>query len=281
MQWLIHRGVRVGLANSAQHKLSPLSTNAGDPLEVRFWVLFSGLEIDATVKDVDKEINEIITSLDEQEIWKWSTCAAFLAFASSVMSRLNLTLPFPYPTASFQESPFLGVVVETLLRAVSDVEKEKITVPLDENSLRNRFLTVLRARFSGLAYAESFRCRGQTDITVVNPQDHDEEVVIECKIWRGSSYYHAAIDQAIGYLTKRDSKVIIMVFSAADISYPGREKLWTAIRTAESYLSSTEGVVPLLSFQNNYLVSRHSRSDHNEVYVHHILTVLGKTSLSS
>jgi hypothetical protein len=80
----------------------------------------------------------------------------------------------------------------------------------DEESLRDHFILVLSPHFEGGATGETFNKAGKTDILV--RYESSNVFVAECKFWRGKKAYLEAIDQALGYLTWRDSKAAIVCF---------------------------------------------------------------------
>jgi len=81
----------------------------------------------------------------------------------------------------------------------------------DEESLRDHILFVLDPHFEmGSATGETFNKAGKTDIQL----RYNSEVVFiaECKFWHGMKAFHETIDQLLGYLTWRDSKVALVLF---------------------------------------------------------------------
>lgn len=276
--WLLRKASKSKKMVDVDKLLDDVSNS---PLEIGLWILFVCLDIGMSTTKMQTVLEGFVSKLKKDDLWKESTQIAFLAFASSVLKRTDSYLKIPYPTLSAKETTFFGIVAETLLKAVLDLEKEKKTLDFDENSLRNRFLAVLKTRFRGLASAETFRCRGLTDITVINPENHYEEVVIECKIWRGKKYYQQGIEQAMSYLTKAEDRIIILVFFK---SFDGlttlRDKLAEAIKGEKNYVehSLSDGIVdPSISpFGLNYLFSRHSTEDQSKVGIHHIYAALKK-----
>jgi hypothetical protein len=79
----------------------------------------------------------------------------------------------------------------------------------DEEALRDLFLMLLSPHFHSVT-GETFNKRGKTDILII----HEGGIVFvaECKIWRGGKAHAAAIDQVLGYLTWRESKVALLLF---------------------------------------------------------------------
>ena len=82
-----------------------------------------------------------------------------------------------------------------------------------EEDLRNIILAQLNGHFHGDAVGEAFRRKGKTDICI--EQDNRAAFVGECKLWTGAAGLTAAMDQLLGYLTWRDSKAALIMFTVA------------------------------------------------------------------
>lgn len=82
---------------------------------------------------------------------------------------------------------------------------------LDEEALRNLALVPLNCQYEGRATGETFRNKGKTDISI--EEKNRAAFVAECKIWKGQKNFTAAIEQLLGYLTWRDSKTALLIFS--------------------------------------------------------------------
>ena len=80
-----------------------------------------------------------------------------------------------------------------------------------EEDYRNVLLAGLNGNFHGAAGGECFRGNGKTDICI--EQENRAAFVAECKIWKGPAKLRKAIRQLDGYLTWRDSKASLIVFS--------------------------------------------------------------------
>ncbi len=81
----------------------------------------------------------------------------------------------------------------------------------DEETLRDILMLPLNSHFEGLAHGEAFNKAGKTDIIVRFEQTN--LFVAECKIWDGAKVLAEAIDQLFTYLTWRDSRAAIIIFS--------------------------------------------------------------------
>jgi len=78
-----------------------------------------------------------------------------------------------------------------------------------EEDLRDHLLTVLRTHYPN-STGETFNKKGKTDILIRH--EATNIFIGECKIWKGLKAFHKTIDQALGYLTWRDSKAAIVCF---------------------------------------------------------------------
>ncbi|CAL74724.1 conserved hypothetical protein [Bradyrhizobium sp. ORS 278] len=107
-------------------------------------------------------------------------------------------------------------------------------VNLDEESLRQHFLVPLNGHYRGEGTAEAFNSAGKTDILI---RVEDRNVFIaECKFWGGTKVCHDAIDQLLGYLTWRDTKACLMMFSRLkDFTYMLGE-LWKSVESHPNFM---------------------------------------------
>lgn len=126
--------------------------------------------------------------------------------------------PIVKPTAStdaFAPEPALDdTVYRDILHLCHDtgVEMERhpaIYKGKDEETLRDHFLMVLAPHFHSVT-GETFNKTGKTDILIRH--ERANVFVAECKYWGGIQLFYKTIDQALGYLTWRDSKAAILCF---------------------------------------------------------------------
>lgn len=127
-----------------------------------------------------------------------------------------------------------------ILKIISDVGKNFERMPStyrgkSEEDIRDHILLVLDPNFEmGSASGETFNFTGKTDISL----RYDSKVVFiaECKYWKGEKTLLATIDQLLGYLTWRDSKVAIVNFvRTADFS-DILEKVKSSIKKHPNFL---------------------------------------------
>jgi len=123
----------------------------------------------------------------------------------------------PSVTQSFTPEPTIDEVeYQHILKVMGDMalmmERSPHTfAKLEEEEIRDHFLLQLNGHYEGSATGETFNAAGKTDILV---REGNRNLFIgECKIWDGSKKFAEAIDQLLGYLTWRDTKSALIVFS--------------------------------------------------------------------
>lgn len=122
---------------------------------------------------------------------------------------------------------------------------------IDEESLRTHFLVQLNGHFSGDATGETFNYEGKTDILI---KVEGRNIFIgECKFWTGEKAYLETLNQVLSYLSWRDTKAAVLMFS--------RNKDFTSV--LEKIASST-------SSHPNYkkLVKQRSESSWSYLFGH-------------
>lgn len=84
-------------------------------------------------------------------------------------------------------------------------------IRMEERQIRDLIIANLNGICKGDATGETFNAEGKTDILI---RTNGRNVfVAECKIWSGPKAMHAAIDQILRYLTWRDTKAALVIFS--------------------------------------------------------------------
>ena len=121
------------------------------------------------------------------------------------------------PRGAFKPEPaVLEEDYEDILQTVANLSMSIERSPtafhgMAEEHIRDHILVSLNGVYEGNATGETFNSTGKTDILI---REHGGNVFIaECKIWRGAKALHAAIDQLLGYVTWRDTKTALIVFS--------------------------------------------------------------------
>ena len=82
---------------------------------------------------------------------------------------------------------------------------------MQEEQIRDLILVNLNGHYEGDATGETFNAQGKTDILI--RADGKNVFIAECKFWEGKKALHAALDQILGYLTWRDTKAALLLFS--------------------------------------------------------------------
>lgn len=108
------------------------------------------------------------------------------------------------------------------------------TRSLDEETLRDMFLVPLNAHF-GNATGEAFNVTGKTDILIRH--DTGNIFVAEFKIWSGEKRFLATIDQLLSYLSWRDTKTAIVMFSRNTGFSAVVGKMHDLVKTHSNYFS--------------------------------------------
>ncbi|WP_211286098.1 MULTISPECIES: hypothetical protein [Roseovarius] len=134
--------------------------------------------------------------------------------------RRNIRPQTPKPTASkvaYNPEPILTDddyehILSVLANMVSVMEQSPGAFrEIDEESLRTHFLMQLNGHFSGDATGETFNYEGKTDILI--KVDGRNIFIGECKFWTGEKGYLETLDQVLSYLSWRDTKAAVLIFS--------------------------------------------------------------------
>ena len=121
----------------------------------------------------------------------------------------------PEPALPDAEYDFILTVIDRLSQSI---ERSPTTfVNMGEEQIRDIILVNLNGHYEGDATGETFNAQGKTDILI--RADGKNAFIAECKFWQGVKAFHAAIDQILSYLTWRDTKAALLLFSKnADFS---------------------------------------------------------------
>jgi hypothetical protein len=82
---------------------------------------------------------------------------------------------------------------------------------MGEEDIRQHFLVQLNGQFEGAASGETFNFSGKTDILI--RVEGRNIFIAECKFWSGPKAFTETIDQLLGYLSWRDTKAAVIIFS--------------------------------------------------------------------
>lgn len=146
------------------------------------------------------------------------------------------------PDVAFSPEPVLDEkLFKDILTICRDtgIEMERhpsIYADKDEETLRDHFIMVLAPHFQSVT-GETFNRMGKTDILVRH--EGSNVFVAECKFWTGPKGLQKTIDQALGYLTWRDSKVALIVFVSNKQLGPVLEQVSPAAEAHPCYVSKS------------------------------------------
>jgi hypothetical protein len=134
--------------------------------------------------------------------------------------RQNIRPAVPKPVASrapYKPEPTLADEdYEHVLKVLENMVQVMELSPgafreIDEESLRTHFLVQLNGHFAGDATGETFNFEGKTDILI---KASGRNIFIgECKFWTGEKGYIETLDQVLSYLSWRDTKAAVLMFS--------------------------------------------------------------------
>ncbi|GAB4192901.1 MAG: hypothetical protein OHK0022_07370 [Roseiflexaceae bacterium] len=203
------------IRREAEAQISNIRTQAGH----------SQNEVVAYNNGLEAQATQIVQARKEQ-LLKQSNLMASLGVPFKRADQVPATFAIPTakkapiikptaPTSAFAPEPALDQsVYRDILRLCHDtgVEMERhpaIYQGKDEETLRDHFLMVLAPHFQSVT-GETFNRTGKTDILIRH--ERANVFVAECKYWGGIQMFYKTIDQALGYLTWRDSKAAILCF---------------------------------------------------------------------
>jgi hypothetical protein len=103
-------------------------------------------------------------------------------------------------------------ILQMLSNMASVMERSpEVFCELQEEHLRDHFLVHINGLFGAQATGETFNRGGKTDILM---RRSDENIFIaECKFWGGPQKFLETVDQLLGYVTWRDTRLAILIFN--------------------------------------------------------------------
>lgn len=138
--------------------------------------------------------------------------------SNTPLVRKKLTLPLPRtPIEPFKPEPTLSDseydgILGVIDRLALQIERSPSTfVQMKEESIRDIILVNLNGHYEGDATGETFNSEGKTDILIRSADRY--AFIAECKFWGGEKAMRVAIDQILDYLTWRDTKASLIIFS--------------------------------------------------------------------
>jgi hypothetical protein len=134
------------------------------------------------------------------------------------ITRKKITIPKPKASKQpFKPEPELekeiyDQIIDTLQNMVLVMERSPHAFSnMGEEDLRTHFLVQLNGLYEGQATGETFNFEGKTDILI--RVEGKNIFIAECKFWTGPKGLQETIDQLLGYLSWRDTKVAILLFN--------------------------------------------------------------------
>lgn len=152
--------------------------------------------------------SKVVFSIEEMKAEVEVELERFFSGGTSDPVFIDLTIPALGDPAYFE-------ILDRIIQLGMNLEKyPDVTKSLDEEGIRNYFLPHLNSiSQSHSATGETFNKKGRTDILIQDNKGHNV-FIAECKLWKGSSYLHDAIDQLLeGYVSWRDEKTALLVFN--------------------------------------------------------------------
>jgi hypothetical protein len=127
-----------------------------------------------------------------------------------------IALP-PTPKGAFKPEPLLpdseyDYILTVIDRLSQSIERSPSTFThMSEEQIRDLILVSLNGHYEGGATGETFNASGKTDIIIRS--DSKNVFIAECKFWHGPKGFLETIEQILGYLTWRDTKAAVLIFS--------------------------------------------------------------------
>ncbi|MFT3937782.1 hypothetical protein [Rhodopseudomonas sp.] len=138
-----------------------------------------------------------------------------LTFVSPIVRRVPAIVRTP--SGTFRPEPTIAEAeYQNILRIIENMSfvmerNPRVFSVAPEETIRDHYLVQLNGQYEGTATGETFNGAGHTDIIVRD--DNVNLFVAECKIWHGQKEFAEAIDQLLSYVTWRDTKTALIIFS--------------------------------------------------------------------
>ncbi len=136
-------------------------------------------------------------------------------------------------TEAFRPEPVMGEEdYQNILSIIENMtfvmeRSPSVFSKMPEEALRDNYLVQLNGQYESVT-GETFNAHGKTDILV---KDGVSNIFIaECKIWRGPKIIGEALDQLLSYLTWRDTKAALLIFSHNKDFTGMLASLWGAVQ---------------------------------------------------
>ena len=140
-------------------------------------------------------------------------------------------LKSPEPAIGMDDYEHILSVISSMVDVME--RSPKTFYDMCEQDLRQHFLVQLNGQYAGRATGETFNYEGKTDIFI--RIDRRAVFVAECKFWKGPAGLTRGLDQLLGYMSWRDTKVALLVFNRDTSMTTVLEKIPVVVRRHESY----------------------------------------------
>jgi hypothetical protein len=210
---------------------------------------YSREEVEAWNVRLTSAVREIFSNRRTELLRRQSTVQALkFPLRRSESTPRSFTVPIPpkrtivqppSSAAPFTPEPTIDQQVYTeILSVLNDVGRAFERLPSaylrrGEEDLRDQFLVYLGTNCDS-ATGETFNRQGKTDILIRHQGKN--LFIAECKFWGGEKAFLATIDQALSYLTWRDSKAAILSFVKRKNLQPVLEAVAAAAPTHPCFL---------------------------------------------
>ena len=130
-------------------------------------------------------------------------------------------------------------ILDTIVHMSLSIESDPTSfATMGEEALRQVFLAALNGMVKGQATAETFNYSGKTDILII--REGRRVFIAECKLWRGKESLLGAIDQILSYLSYRDTKAAVSLFSRNEDFSSVLKTIQATVPTHPSYRSGPD-----------------------------------------
>jgi hypothetical protein len=115
------------------------------------------------------------------------------------------------PESSLSLAMYRGILKAVAKFSLTVERSPSAFLNQDEEAIRFQLLAALNTTFEADGTGETFNFNGKTDILL--RADGRNIFIAECKFWRGEKVYLDTIDQLLNYLSWRDTKSAVIIFS--------------------------------------------------------------------
>lgn len=139
---------------------------------------------------------------------------------------------------SISEDDYLGILSLIKHQGSTFERTPKTYLKLSEEELRDVILSSLNAVYKGKFTGETFRKFGKSDIAF--EYENRAAFIAECKFWSGYQVFVEALDQLQRYITWRDTKLCLIIFSLNKDFFNVIRNVKLKINSVDNYYSMRE-----------------------------------------